>query len=552
MSERSAYFKIKSTVEALGFQLCRPLPAGSTVPATFDGGLQVGHKKVSVRLQIPDFTFVERPKVHLLDLKQMPSSLISHIEIDDGICYAPSGLLRLDRYNPGGSILLVLKRATHALERSLKGRAATEIEAEYAAYWKGELLELISGAETDGPITFILPANSDVKGSCLLVRDAKSVPAGYQQGQSAVCFLTETPLHPSDDIISPRDLESLKRWFEVQDISDRVSWQRLMQLLASRTVVFFMAPNAISGLSVRFQGQLEALRKRDGSVKPSIVHTAMQKRPETFTLVRYGAADARLKSLVRRNMEETAASLIGKRIALVGCGSIGSHLARQLVQLGAGCEAVLDLIDPEVLSSANLGRHGLDMRHVGQFKAEGLASSLSEFHPDVQIKPRVGPASKFADRLRKADLIVDATGIEHVSDALNFDKLSDDAYPPIIHTWLFGNGICAQAFANLGKPEKACYRCLRPDLDAPWRFDPRSKDHREDNVIIGTCGDGVYLPYGVYAPITAAALAAQMVHDWANETPGSLFRTRTLDPERAVHIDDQSPSPDKRCPACQQ
>tara|TARA_R110000803_G_scaffold106195_2_gene174331 strand:+ start:693 stop:2351 length:1659 start_codon:yes stop_codon:yes gene_type:complete len=552
MQTKDSYFKIKATVEEKGFTLCRPVPSDSKCDAVFDGRLAVGHTKVDVRLEVPDYSFVVHPRVRLRDITQMPTVLVSHIETDEGICYSTPGLLRLDPYDPGGSILLVLQLAKAALERSLAGNAVVDIADEFAAYWKGAPVELIASTKQDGRLQLALPLSKTSAKPILLMDSGRSVPSGYECGRSAYLMRSDKLLQPADNFIAPSDLVALEAWYKGQDLAKRVAWQKLRERLAKCEIVFLAASNAIVGMSLDLPGDVEALRKKEGSVKPSLVEGAMKKRPTSFSLIRYVASDAQLETVVKRNMEDGAGSLIGKRVALVGCGTIGSHLARQLAQLGAGCEATFDLIDPEILSASNIGRHLLDFRHIGQPKAEALANELSEFHPDLNVQARLGRADAFVPILRQADLIIDATGIEHVAEDLNRRKLTSDSFPPIVHVWLFGNGIAAQAFANLGSVGKACYRCLRPRLSEPWRFDPRKDVFDPGHAVSGTCGDGVFLPYGVYASTSAASLGAQLVHDWASASPTPLLRTRVIDPDRAKILSGRSPDRDPTCPACSQ
>lgn len=77
--------------------------------------------------------------------------------------------------------------------------------------------------------------------------------------------------------------------------------------------------------------------------------------------------------------------LAGARVSIVGCGSFGSALADMLVRAGLG---KLTLIDPEALSTENLGRHILTRRDVGRAKVDAVAQRLVEVNPQLQVEPR--------------------------------------------------------------------------------------------------------------------------------------------------------------------
>jgi tRNA A37 threonylcarbamoyladenosine dehydratase len=128
----------------------------------------------------------------------------------------------------------------------------------------------------------------------------------------------------------------------------------------------------------------------------------------------------------------TMENLAGKRILLIGCGTIGSFLAQQLTQCGCGrAGGRLDLVDDDVLRPANLGRHLLGVPYLNRNKAEGCASNL---------------------------------------------------------------------------------------------------------VINEGCGDAQYASFPVTRSVAAAAMACDLVLDWANGSPGNRFRSLTFDPNAAFPI----------------
>jgi len=150
------------------------------------------------------------------------------------------------------------------------------------------------------------------------------------------------------------------------------------------------------------------------------------------------------------------------------------------------------------------------------------------------------------------DLVVDATGVENVSLFLNayaMEKRLEGKEFALFHSYLFGHGIAAQSFGNLGDA-KACYRCLRPDRSKPWHRDPRRDVSQSDEPIDTGCGDGSFLPYGPYAGMAAAAQSAQHIHEWAQGTPGTRLRTLVLDHERGRVLKPESPNRHPSCPSC--
>src|SRR5690606_27551117 len=80
--------------------------------------------------------------------------------------------------------------------------------------------------------------------------------------------------------------------------------------------------------------------------------------------------------IVSRNIpgQET---LSGKRILLIGCGTIGGYLADMIVKAGAGAGGgELRLADNQPLAAGNIGRHRLGMNRLDINKAEGLVAEI--------------------------------------------------------------------------------------------------------------------------------------------------------------------------------
>ena len=111
-------------------------------------------------------------------------------------------------------------------------------------------------------------------------------------------------------------------------------------------------------------------------------------------------------------------TLQGKRIAIIGCGTIGGYLADRLVKAGAGFgEGTLVLFDHENLSAANIGRHRLGfLPYVEKNKAASLCTELMVLLPDAKIS--AVPADVRKANLEKFDLIVNATGEQVIGDYL--------------------------------------------------------------------------------------------------------------------------------------
>ncbi|MBX6691953.1 ThiF family adenylyltransferase [Pseudomonas sp. USTB-Z] len=86
--------------------------------------------------------------------------------------------------------------------------------------------------------------------------------------------------------------------------------------------------------------------------------------------------------ILSRDLSGTAKSLEKSKVVMVGVGSLGSTVALQLARSGVG---ELVLIDPDILESANLGRHVLGADDLAQSKATALAEKITHDLPTVKV-----------------------------------------------------------------------------------------------------------------------------------------------------------------------
>jgi len=109
------------------------------------------------------------------------------------------------------------------------------------------------------------------------------------------------------------------------------------------------------------------------------------------------------------------AAVAGKRVAIVGCGSMGSKVAASLARAGV---TRFFLLDGDVMKIANIVRNDLDWSAVGAHKVDGVARRLRAIRPDVEIESWIGrlggqhSTSNLVGCLKKlatCDLIVEAT-----------------------------------------------------------------------------------------------------------------------------------------------
>lgn len=112
---------------------------------------------------------------------------------------------------------------------------------------------------------------------------------------------------------------------------------------------------------------------------------------------------------------EANQSLVGKRVAVIGLGSVGSKLAVTLARSGV---TRFLLIDDDILAPANLSRNQLDWQSVGYDKVDGARGAIRLVQPDAEVQTRTfrfaGQESSaynttVLEQVAACDLVIDAT-----------------------------------------------------------------------------------------------------------------------------------------------
>jgi hypothetical protein len=242
-------------------------------------------------------------------------------------------------------------------------------------------------------------------------------------------------------------------------------------------------------------------------------------------------------------------SLARKRVLLVGCGAVGGYVAQALARLGAGAQGgELKLVDPEYLEADNVGRHWLGVSSLFLPKAHAVARELRRQFPESSF---VAEAADIRDLPNpfQTDLIIDATGIEAISEMLNALHCQGKRREkvPVLYVWVLGNGAAVQGLW-VDAPKYGCYRCLRQ---------PKGSQYRQERfptlkapTVFRAAGCGQYRPYAVSAPMNASALATEFIVDWLGGNVSPRFRSvlRVRAPVRKQK--DQDFDPLHGCAAC--
>jgi hypothetical protein len=212
------------------------------------------------------------------------------------------------------------------------------------------------------------------------------------------------------------------------------------------------------------------------------------------------------------------------RVAIIGCGALGSAIAKLLAQAGVGSFV---LVDPDVMKAHNTSRHVVGASGVGVSKVKALAGRLElDFPhqgPHKQLEARVEALTPNQwVEISKCDLIVSA-GIDLSGDsALAAWRIDLEMPPPHICTWVEPYAIAGHAIALFENDD------LRAAFDTNGYPDIRMTVWSPDTAIEfreAGCGN-VFQPHGAIdlqrTALTGANLCLDVIE---GAVTGSVRRT---------------------------
>ncbi len=148
---------------------------------------------------------------------------------------------------------------------------------------------------------------------------------------------------------------------------------------------------------------------------------------------------------VGSRLPDEHAALAGKRVAIVGCGSMGSKVAAMLTRAGV---RQFTLVDDDVLFAANLVRNELSAAAIGTHKVDALRARLIEIAGTIDITVRrvalggqesADSTDSVMSALRACDVIIDATADAH---CFNFcAAVAKESLKPLVWGEVFAGGI---------------------------------------------------------------------------------------------------------------
>jgi molybdopterin/thiamine biosynthesis adenylyltransferase len=543
---------IHETMVALGFERDRSQTRG----LKFRGVLNPNNLPVQVEVLFADATLSRIPKLKLVDRARQFSEVVAHIEDEDRVCYAQDIEMQLDPFHPDASVTRCIHAMIDALARMLTRDLSAEIAAEFPQHWRGDRIYVAEEWPKSGDAKLLQVKRAKDLLS-VLGKDADSLnrfgvtPAQKTQAAKEAApvrvIRVKNPLTFKHPFVQPTMLHELLKWAaSVEFELDAKITTGLAEQPLSSMRVFLAAPNGMIGAMATPPPALVKAQQTKGFGRYLIQHYA-----DKIPITRLTGDRADERFVIDRNLGGKP-GLDKKRIAVIGLGTIGGELAKLLAQAGAGFGGgYLSLMDQQVFSPGNVGRHILGIPSIGLPKASACCAFLKVLYPGINAQPTVDDVLRYLDELERYDLVVDATGDQPVSRVVNEHLVSvakaGKPAPARLHVWLEGNGVAARALL-VDDPALACLDCLN-QADGSERFRVIRPEHPAA-LTPANCGEGAYFAYGLGPSGIAAGLAVQIALDWAAGVPSPRLRTIRINEAATFQTKDQNPAKLTGCRVC--
>lgn len=531
---------------------CALTPSGWQGRAAPDGIEFYKHEPVSggefeIALQFRPKLLYFPPQLHLKIIKGNPADFPWH-RVGDSLCHFDVSTAEWDPEAQGflSHVVFIANRAVEEFHRLQKGEALTAADMEFAVQWKGVTGYLdISESAWPGAeqaelerYEFKVPESGLVHSIFRLVSEAKDRYRAYPDGTHhplIPAVYVELQKHPGPmrELWPPENLGDLNMFLHHHRPKDgKRVWNQLGWALwdekSDRSNVLLVIQTKAGRFGAIVQAGANPRRFRRHAFPNYIKHRTQLTR--SFNILRYSFERLDDDFVLGRNQPGDRLPLAGKKIHLIGLGTIGATLAERLVQAGAGKSGgELHLFDFDRLKTENLGRHLLGVPYLGMSKVQAVTKHLERTRLATGVIPHDGLWHTAALH-SGADLVIDATAMPNVGAALSNAARTERTWS-LLTAFVEGEGWVAGAFLYRGVAGEACRTCLQP-----W---PGGKGSHIQQIHAPSpkdngCGS-VYTPFRAAASDIAAALASELACEWATGLEGKTYRTIRL-PSAPRHV----------------
>lgn len=459
-------------------------------------------------------TSLRLPHVSLIS----PAGLLAHVSYNGAICVNDEQGLSIDPDRRADIVAYTLLAAYDLLEKSAADAVSgwPEFFNELEGYWIGMPGTLLGRAafEVDGKDRLISAyLNARGKRPKWYFAD-RNQPLPSELYAEHLANKRGLYLHLDDFPLPPENPEKVDVAFiEAVRANLSVAQQQLWTELfspskggAKRIALLVSVPRAAGGRSL--VGIAFAANR--GLVDPRSEITALVMRRHTPAYMR----------------ERGGASLelLGKHIAVLGCGAVGAVVADNLAAAGVG---KLTLVDLDDFSEDNVFRHVLEPLWIDAPKVVALKHAFERRYPGIKVKELSQGAHTWlmTAKLKEFDGIVVAIGSPSVERSIARIIHKSAAHLPVVYTWLEALDLGGHSVLTWCGHE-GCLDCLYRDDEGQPALAPRTSflqpNQRVSRNLTG-CGS-TFVPYGALQARKTGLMAAEHILSALHGEPNASYR----------------------------
>ena len=527
---------------------------------------------VTVRIVDIHEGFMPYPKVYIIDLpSNLEDSFLPHLNHDQSLCYLDKETTSLWVIDPETALATFVEAIKARIQEWSKDNIIyRDFQQELTSYWNGEYDVFdISSDRKVGVYTFYKRDSirgeeetevvlADTSSEADLWIKKRKGNRSLNTGIYIPVDFRNAPFVPHNIDWPPETFSAFLNWLSNVDSRAKSSLiSKIIKYVEKKGEVFisFRYQSEDIGFFVKISNKavpiilrLKPQKKKNKSASVKIP-SASRIAKLTLSFIRGNVKNASNDFVIQRNKKNTDdKGLEGKRIALIGCGTIGGYTAHSLVQIGAGSGILgeLCLFDDDTLGSGNLGRHLLGIEYLQEQKS----LALKHFLDNQGLANTIVAHNKFCkrDTDKRWDIIIDATGSAEFS--LNLSSWVNTTQwkfkrPVLIHGWIDAYGMASRALLNV--EGIACFGCLTI-VNGHSRI-PRFKLFKPDHEPAHSgqfrrgCGK-TYMPFSAQPSLSVAGMIQQL----CSQTGPTFMQARFSD--QVLSVKNQKLLPLKGCPIC--
>ncbi|MFB6468755.1 ThiF family adenylyltransferase [Cytobacillus sp. Hz8] len=427
-------------------------------PVTLKVNMLVAEHDINLLINLP-FNFPDSfPQIKLDDQSFQKLYPLPHLDIFRTLCIFDDVVASPNPDNPKGVLDATIDKSKEVLTKGILEQNLTDYTEEFETYWlqetKGRYLSTVAPSEIS-KVVYLVPFKyknwsehgiiSDHKNEA--IQWIKNVGGSFNEEDVIPVFYV--PLHEPIKFPFPKNNKDIYHILKDNKCNLNDYFKFLTNNKRPTKILFSIHINNDYTWGIwehlkPFKRVIENYRGRK-KIQTNLKGFRANSRNGLIELIKefpmmeidkYYVTDVSAVRLKRRGGDGKVDNL-GLRVAVVGCGSVGSHMAQGLIDIGI---QHLLLIDSDNLSFENINRHLCGADQVGEKKTEAVRNRLRKHYPTSQIHVYSDNVLSLLkanpNTLNPFDLIIVAISNTPAELRLNELQMANVIKKPIVYLWV--------------------------------------------------------------------------------------------------------------------